>query len=426
VAVKDTVVVERAATIGDTRSILSAAAKKHVLYLSYNGLAEPLGRRQVVPYIVGLARRGHSYTVVSFEKTRDRTQLAAVRAAFAGLAVDWVPLRYHKWPSVPATAYDCLRGIIAGLRATRTGVDLVHARSAVPALMAWTIAGWRDVPWIYDVRGLMAREYADAARWPSDGWLFRLTSMVEAGLLARAHGLVFLTERIRRELGASACFRADRPTAVIPCCVDLEVFGPSSRARLRSRRELGMGEEPLLVYSGSLGSWYLIDEMMAFFAVARREIPELRFLLVTPQVDRAVRAARRAGVDQAVLVRKAAPDEVPALLAAADAGICFLKDCRSKNASSPTKYAEYLACGLPVITNPWTGDARELSSEPAWILVDGLTAGHYQRGAERLRSTLREGARQSSARGLAERELALPQALDRYEDLYVRVGRMTA
>ena len=43
-------------------------ANAHILYLSYNGLAEPLGRRQVLPYIAGLAARGHRFTVISFEK----------------------------------------------------------------------------------------------------------------------------------------------------------------------------------------------------------------------------------------------------------------------------------------------------------------------------------------------------------------------
>src|SRR5687768_7432269 len=36
----------------------------------------------------------------------------------------------------------------------------------------------------------------------------------------------------------------------------------------------------------------------------------------------------------------------PSYLSAADAGLSFIKSCFSKIASSPTKNAEYLACGL--------------------------------------------------------------------------------
>ena len=39
-----------------------------VLYISYDGLLDPLGQSQVVPYVRELARRGVALTVISFEK----------------------------------------------------------------------------------------------------------------------------------------------------------------------------------------------------------------------------------------------------------------------------------------------------------------------------------------------------------------------
>jgi hypothetical protein len=46
---------------------------QNVLYISHNGLTEPLGRRQVLPYVVGLAARGWHMTVLSFEKAETAT-----------------------------------------------------------------------------------------------------------------------------------------------------------------------------------------------------------------------------------------------------------------------------------------------------------------------------------------------------------------
>src|SRR4051794_20204501 len=39
-----------------------------VLYITYDGLTDPLGRSQVLPYLTGLAERGHRITVLSCEK----------------------------------------------------------------------------------------------------------------------------------------------------------------------------------------------------------------------------------------------------------------------------------------------------------------------------------------------------------------------
>ena len=44
---------------------------KHVLYLSYDGMTDPLGQSQVLPYIIGLSQEGFQFTLISFEK-KDR------------------------------------------------------------------------------------------------------------------------------------------------------------------------------------------------------------------------------------------------------------------------------------------------------------------------------------------------------------------
>jgi glycosyltransferase involved in cell wall biosynthesis len=116
------------------------------------------------------------------------------------------------------------------------------------------------------------------------------------------------------------------------------------------------------------------------------------------------------------------PDEVPRYLAAADAGICFLGRHESKVASSPTKYGEYLASGLPVITNGWIGDAARLAGEESWILVDEFAESAYEKGTAKLIQLLAspETAR-VAARSLASREFGLETAVDRYDALYRRV-----
>ena len=40
-----------------------------VLYISYDGMTDPLGQSQVIPYIEGLSKLGYQFTLISFEKT---------------------------------------------------------------------------------------------------------------------------------------------------------------------------------------------------------------------------------------------------------------------------------------------------------------------------------------------------------------------
>ena len=394
-----------------------------VLYVTYNGLTEPLGERQVLPYVIGLAARGWEYTVLSFEKeeTAGVESMARVRRRLSERGIRWHPLRYHRRPTLPATAYDGLRGMIEGLTADRR-VDLIHARSTVPATIARTLAPLRRAPWIFDVRGLVAREYADAGHWPPNGWLFRLTERVERTLLRAADGLVFLTDRIRRDLSEKGLVPTDRPTAVIPCAVDTTVFKPQAAERRRIRADLGLGDSPVLVYSGSLGSWYRFEEMLDFFLVARQRIPGLRFLVVTLNPEIAAKAVLARRLESDVTVVRVEAGDVPAYLSAADVGICFLGESASKAASSPTKYGEYLASGLPVVTNRWTGDAATLDAEAPWLLIDGFEQAEYSQTASRLDALLADPLRtRDASRALAARGFGLEGALERYDALYRRV-----
>jgi glycosyltransferase involved in cell wall biosynthesis len=230
---------------------------------------------------------------------------------------------------------------------------------------------------------------------------------------------VTLTHRIVERLPRS---KWGRPAAIIPCSVDLAAFQPSAEGRRAVRDELGLQGAPVLVYSGSLGSWYRLDEMLDYFESACRTIAGLRFLLLSPQATRATQAAGARGLASRVIALSLEPDAVPRHLAAADAGICFLGKHGSKVASSPTKFAEYLAAGLPVITNSWIGDAATLSGEESWILVDDFTEPAYQQATARVVSLLKApAATRAASRALAEREFALETAIDRYDALYRQV-----
>jgi glycosyltransferase involved in cell wall biosynthesis len=185
------------------------------------------------------------------------------------------------------------------------------------------------------------------------------------------------------------------------------------------RAALGLDAAPVLIYSGSLGSWYRLREMLDFHEVAARQIEGLSLLIVSPDEEKA--RALIAGNPRAARIRtaRARPEQMPEYLGAADAGLCFLGDHHSKAASSPTKYGEYLAAGLAVVTNPWTGDAARLAGDPAWILVDAFSPEAYAAAAGELRRRLEQPDRlRQAARAMAQRCFSMDEAIDRYDGLY--------
>ncbi|PYS57178.1 MAG: glycosyltransferase, partial [Acidobacteria bacterium] len=115
---------------------------KRVLFISYNGMLDPLGQSQVIPYLRELARAGVRFTLLSFERraafgTEGRNRCAELKRQLAEAGIEWHWLRYHQRPSLPATMYDVANGVrLAKKLVRRNRIDLVHARSHIPATIA--------------------------------------------------------------------------------------------------------------------------------------------------------------------------------------------------------------------------------------------------------------------------------------------------
>jgi glycosyltransferase involved in cell wall biosynthesis len=362
-------------------------AGRSVLYISYNGMLDPLGQSQVIPYLKELSREGVQFTLLSYERAQAFTpegveMCAALRRELAASGIDWHWLRYHKTPSLPATGHDVWAGIRYGGRLVRTKqIEMVHARSHIPAAIALRLKRRFGIKMIFDVRGLLADEYVDAGHWQKGSIPYRITKTVEGRALAAADGVVTLTERIWPVMSQWESLRnRDVVHQVVPCCADLELFRFSQEDRSRRRAELALQDRFVVVYSGSIDGWYLTESMADFFVTMKKQRPNAHFLWLTPaRHERLHELMTARGISESdYTVLASAPREVPSYLSAGDAGLAFIKPCFSKLASSPTKYAEYLGCGLPLIINQGVGDSDVLiTREKIGALVHDFNEPEY-------------------------------------------------
>ena len=405
---------------------------RRVLFISYNGMLDPLGQTQVLPYLRALAKRGVRFTLLSFERARAFTpegaaQCKQLRDELQAQGIEWHWLRYHQRPSLPATIYDVLAGIRkAGSLVQRNKIEMVHARSHIPGTIALALKKRFGTKMIFDLRGLMAEEYVDAEHWRKDSLPYRITKSTERQILGATDAIVTLTEKIWPIISEWEGLRGRTPHhEVIPCCVDLDRFRFSEQERARRRKELGLAHQFTIVYSGSLDGWYLTEKMADFFASFAQRDAQSHLLWLTTGSHERVRElmrARNVSVDQFSVLSVAAA-EVPSYLAAADAGVAFIKRCVSKLASSPTKNGEYLACGLPLILNTGIGDSDALVDQwRAGVLINDFTEDQYALAADSIAAMAAVPGAREKARRVAEQLFDLESvAAERYASLYERV-----
>jgi glycosyltransferase involved in cell wall biosynthesis len=387
-----------------------------ILYISYDGMLEPLGQSQVLAYLekLALGRRIH---LISFEKPsdwKDEGVRERVRQRIAAAGIDWHPLRYHKSPSALATAYDIAAGSARAIAiARRRRIGIVHARSYVAGLMALGAKRATGARFLFDMRGFWADERVDGGLWPANGLLYRLGKKAERRLLLGADHVVTLTRAAEQELRRFD-YLAERPPpiTVIPTCADLDRFkveGPLQR------------DPFVLGYVGSVGTWYLLDEMLRCFVELRRQGPGARLLIVNRGEHELIesRAAAHGIGPHEIEMVAAAHSEVPALIRRMTAGMALVKPAYSKIASAPTKLAEYLGCGVPCLATAAVGDVAEvLEKRRVGIAVKGYSDRELKDAIDRAVELTRDERIQKRCRNAAAEVFSLERGVEAYASIY--------
>lgn len=408
------------------------------LHLCYFGVREPLVQTQVIPYLKELLKDKIEVSLLTFEpdfKSKwTKEELKSQRKKMAEEGITWYCLPYHKRPSAPATLYDVFCGArLVRKIIKREKIDVLHARIHVPAMMgviARKISFARKPKLIFDIRGFFPEEYVDAGNWQKDSWLYKSVKRVEKWLLKESDGFVVLTEKAREimfpESKETGFDKSKRPVEVIPCCVDLSRFENISETdRIKTRREMKLENRKVITYVGSFGGWYMTEEMMSFYKTAKEHDSSTFALILTQSKPEPIKGfLEQNGFSESdFLIKRVAPSEIANILCVADIALSFIKPCYSKLSSSPTKIAEYLACGIPIITNSGIGDVDDVVIEDqVGIVIKEFKPETYLTALKGIENLVKEGDLSARCKTSAKRRFDLIlEGGTKYRRLYKRL-----
>lgn len=392
-------------------------------------MTDPLGQSQVLPYLNGLRGKGYEITLISFEKPERAEQEPLIRKLCADQGIDWHPLPYTRKPPVLSTIRDvrAMKKAAKQLHAVKN-FGLVHCRSYISALTGQWMKKRFGIPFVFDMRGFWADERVDGGLWKLSNPLYKRVygyfKKKEKQFLEQSDAIVSLTHAASDEIN-TWLLEKHTPIDVIPCCVDTELFTPGIFGSPRQKMlklKLELPEETcILGYVGSLGTWYLLPEMLQFFRVWKERRPDTVMLFVTTEpASMILEEAERQGLKKADLrIVSAGRKEVPMYLSLMDYGLFFLKQAFSKKASSPVKQGELMAMGIPVICNAGVGDSdRIVTRYEAGVLVHEYNVAAFHAAIDALEETMfdpvaiREGCRDY---------FDLQQGVERYAKIYERL-----
>ncbi len=407
------------------------AENSAILYTSYDGMTDALGQSQVLPYLTGLSKDyGYAFHLISCEKPiRFSESKAKIQEITSAAGISWHPMSYTKKPPILSTVYDLIRMyLLADKIVKQHAVKMVHSRSIVSAIVGYKIAKKYGLKFIYDMRGFYADERVDGNLWnlknPLYKWIYTYFKKWETKCINESDYAVCLTHAGKSALYHWKDVRPDAKIAVIPCCSDLALFNPEKTDAKKAqayKQALGIAEHSVVMsYLGSLGTWYLLDEMLLYFKSFLAKNPDAVFLFINKDDRNYIEnRADYFGIKDKLRIQSAPREEVPVLLSLSKYAIFFIKPSYSKIASSPTKQGEIMAMGIPIICNDGVGDTSAIIRKyQAGEVVSDVNKTDYSEEVISLDETTFDISRIKQG---AEDVFSLKQGVAQYAELYAVV-----
>jgi glycosyltransferase involved in cell wall biosynthesis len=368
--------------------------KFDVTYLSVDSIQEGVGSSQITPLILGLAKKGKTVCLITFEKVKPPNEMLEM---FSKAGVVWIAKDFGK----PGAIGGITR--LISLRRSVPNSLVIHGRSDI----ATTAGIWSRVkaPVLWDVRSLWSdqRLLIGTAGWS------RLTArgarVLEDVAAKNSVAMSTLTAAVVPIL-EDRHKRIPMIREVIPTCVQTSKFLPSPMPK---------GQITCLL-SGTFNNYYDIDRTREILEVLRQKI-NVRIIWARAGES----PMETLGVGEDVII-SASHSEMPKIVRESHFGIAICKhdDLGSLSAAVPTKIGEFLASGRPVIVSSGIGDLDQmLSNTKTGVIIDHRDS--LKEVGQQIDEIIRDPKTPDRCRELAMEHFDMEKSIDRYLDIYERM-----
>lgn len=408
---------------------------------------------------------GHEITLISFERKKKSiiTDDQYFRTPTKPTTFNWFPMPYHKCPPVISTIYDLIqlrRKVKRFLKSKQ--FDIIHCRSYLTALIGLWAKKQYKIKFLFDMRGFWIEERVEGKLWnlnnPIYKRIFNYFKNKEIDFFFESDHIISLTANAipiiqstldsyakqitkkKPDVLAIKKSKFKNKVSIIPTCVNDTLFNPShidliKQNNLRTRFGISK-DEFLMMYSGSLGTWYMFDEMLNFFEHLLIKLPDAKFLILANNIfdilawlkenefslflyydeNCGSTLSHYKNIKNNIFITSVSHTEIPLYLSLATATICFIRPTFSKKGSFATKTGESWVMGKPVIINSGWGDMDKLITpgENGW-LVERFNKTDYDVIIDNI---IGEKINPEKIRSMALENLSLDKGVKKIDEIY--------
>ena len=138
------------------------------LFITYDGLLDPLGKSQIIPYLKSIANSKRKIKVISFEKNKNiqSKKIKSLRKDLLKNNIIWNYKSFSENYGKIGKIYDLVKMFFFSLYLILVRkIQIVHCRSHVPAIVGFFLKKFFNIKLVFDFRGLWIEERFDYNIW---------------------------------------------------------------------------------------------------------------------------------------------------------------------------------------------------------------------------------------------------------------------
>lgn len=338
---------------------------KKILFLADGSISNPILNSQGIPLLKEMARRGNlcllvthennNYAIqndISFLKTSEFENLEIIHAE--------VKIKYSKFlPNWLSYFLIISREVLKLI--SKYKINILHCRSFFPSLIGLGIKTFfkPEIKLLYDNRGVFIEEEIEKGHWSRDSVKVLLFKFLEKQLIHRCNHIIVVSRVFKQYLTQKfILLMPDLEKKITIINNKTKLLPPDISLNIESYKN---SDKIFAIYSGSGAIWQNIAELSKLIQIAEERFPELYFKVISYDLVSILEQFKSYSINKdRVEFVQAASVEVQKLLIAGNFGVLLRNNNLINKVSSPLKFAEYLAAGLPVLVSRGVGDTEDI------------------------------------------------------------------
>lgn len=381
-----------------------------LLFISDSNLGNPILFSQGLPLLNKISNEGNNVSILTFEE-KENYKYETILNYFDGLTQNKIYfVNIFKNKFLPGWLKKYLFGVSKALNIIKNNnIEIIHCRSFIPAMIGVTIKKYfyKKIKIIFDNRGVFIDEEIYKGNWKENTTKVKYARKIKKWLYINCDIMVVVSNAFKEHIIKSLP-HLEKKIKVIGNSTDLEKRFPNI--------SVSKSERIKAVYSGSFAAWQQKDELINLCKYSLAKYENLDFIFITYDNIKLDEYFDKEIIEKRISLINSSSVEVSKYMIEGSFGILLREKSIVNKVASPLKFAEYLACGLPVLVSEEVGDTQSLINNYGVGVV--IKENNYEKAIDEIIKLSKKEDIKVRCRETAKSEYNLNTSFEKYINIY--------